>query len=126
VYMQSSLLHTHCRLGTARGAPPRTGRGMAISCSFSGEEHCGQFGVGFVMFSPGRVSNDALIVMKRSWYNLLDGATGPSTFLANPPRQPGHNVTLDLQGFYRAAGLGLEPRLPDPESVLLQQRNASV
>ncbi len=49
MYMQSSLLQIHCFLGTARGAPARTGRGTAISWSLSGEVHCGQVGVGVVI-----------------------------------------------------------------------------
>jgi hypothetical protein len=50
--MQSPLLHTHWRLGTARGAPLRGGRGIAISRSVSGEEHCGHIGCEFVIVSP--------------------------------------------------------------------------
>jgi hypothetical protein len=52
--MQSSLLHTHCLLGTERGAPLRAGLGIAISRSLSGEEHCGHVGVEFVMSLSSR------------------------------------------------------------------------
>jgi hypothetical protein len=34
--------------------PLRAGRGIAISRSLSGEEHCGQFGVSFVIVSLQR------------------------------------------------------------------------
>jgi hypothetical protein len=52
VYMQSPFEHTHWRFGTARGAPFRGGRGIAISRSFRGEEHCGHVGCALVMSSP--------------------------------------------------------------------------
>jgi hypothetical protein len=42
--MQSSLLQIHWRFGTALGVPPGAGRGIAISRSLSGEEHCGHVG----------------------------------------------------------------------------------
>jgi hypothetical protein len=42
--MQSSLLQIHWRFGTALCVPPGAGRGIAISRSLSGEEHCGHVG----------------------------------------------------------------------------------
>jgi hypothetical protein len=54
--MQSSLLHIHCRFGTARGVPFGAGRGIAISRSLSVEEHCGHVGCESVITtSPGEV-----------------------------------------------------------------------
>src|ERR1700679_1124801 len=53
VYMQSSLLHTHCFFGTRRDVAAGPGRGTASSCRRSGALHCGHIGLAFfILASP--------------------------------------------------------------------------
>jgi hypothetical protein len=54
--MQSSLLQIHWRFGTDLGVPLGAGRGIAISRSLSGEEHCGHVGCESVITTSPRVS----------------------------------------------------------------------
>jgi hypothetical protein len=86
--MQSSLLHTHCLLGTERGAPLRAGLGIAISRSLSGEEHCGHVGVEFVMSLSSRSRN------RQGWMEL-EQSVGLE-----------HSKIPHLQGFFDARGAG--------------------